>query len=551
MAFSRSVPVIALVFALGGAGDHPAIVFRDASASSGLDFVLNNCPTSRRYLPETMAGGMAAFDFDGDGKLDLFFANGAHLPDLVKTGPEFWNRLYRNDGRGHFTDVTEGSGLAGEGYSIGAAAGDFDNDGRVDLFVAGVNGSHLYRNLGNGHFADVTAAAGIHDKQWAVAAAWFDYDRDGLLDLLVIHYVPWTEESNPVCHDPSGRDTVYCHPKEFQTTMNSLYRNLGGGKFEDVSLASGIAKAAGKGMGVAIADYDRDGYPDVFITNDVMPNFLFHNERNGTFSEAAFEAGVALPDDGNAVSGMGVDFRDYDNDGGPDIIFTALQGQTFPLFRDTGKGQFAEAAHASRLGPLTSKLSGWGVALADLNNDGWKDLFTANSHVMDNIEAVSGDRYKLPNAVFLNRGNGTFADVSGDSGTAFQKARAHRGLLVADFDGDGRLDAVVSVLGERPEFWRNVSPQAGHWLDLRLVGTSSNRGAIGARVEVGSQWNEVTSSVGYASSVVAPLHFGLGARTATPEVTITWPNGRVQKLRNVKADQTLTVHEESGPLAGQ
>ena len=520
-----------------------AIVFADGTRSSGLDYILNNCPTQRRYLPETMAGGIAAFDFDGDGRLDLFFANGAPIPRLVKTAPEFWNRLYRNDGHGHFTDVTRDSGLAGDGYSIGAAAGDFDNDGRADLFVAGVRGSHLYHNIGGGHFEDVTAAAGMHEDQWAVAGAWFDYDRDGLLDLLVVHYVVWTPESNPLCHDPSGRYEVYCHPKEFKTTTNTLYHNLGGGKFEDVSAASGIRKAAGKGMGIAIADYDGDGYPDIFITNDTMPNFLFHNQRNGTFAEIALDAGVALPDDGNAVSGMGTDFRDYNNDGLPDIVFTALQGQTFPLFRNIGKGQFS-AAHASRLASLTSKLSGWGVALADLNNDGWKDLFSANSHVTDNIEAFSGDRYKLPNGVFLNRGDGTFADASAESGAAFQVPRAHRGLVVADFDGDGRLDAVVSVLGERPEFWHNITPGPGHWLDLNLIGSTSNRDAIGAKIRIGHQSNEMTSSIGYASSALAPVHFGLGEQTIVADVEITWPKGKVQHLRNVKTDQLLTVREE-------
>ncbi len=519
------------------------IVFAPAGSPSGLDFVLHNSATERRYLPETMAGGIAAFDFDGDGRLDLFFANGASMPGLVKTGPDTWDRLYRNDGQGHFTDVTKKSGLAGEGYSIGAAAGDFDNDGRVDLFVAGVYGSHLYRNKGAGQFEDVTAAAGIHDEQFAVAAAWFDYDRDGLLDLLIIHYVQWTPESNPLCHDTSGKYTVYCHPKEFGSTTNTLYRNVGGGRFVDVTKASGMGQANGRGMGVAIADYDRDGYPDVFVTNDMLPNSLFHNQRDGTFSEVAFSAGVALPDNGNAVSGMGTDFRDYDNSGLPSIVFTALQGQTFPLFRNIGKGQFQEAVHASKLGALTSKLSGWGVAVADFDNDGWKDIFTANSHVTDNIEAFSGDRYKLPNAVFRNQGNGTFADASGESGAAFQVPRAHRGLVVADLDGDGRLDAVVSVLGERPELWRNVSEGTGHWLELNLVGSRSNRDAIGAEVHIGKQWNGRTSSVGYASSVLAPVHFGLGAQATVPDVEVTWPSGMVQHVRNVKSDQVLTILE--------
>jgi enediyne biosynthesis protein E4 len=520
------------------------IEFANEGAASGLDFVLNNSPTSQRYLPETMAGGIAAFDFDNDGRLDLYFTNGAGLPGLAKTSPAFWNRLYRNDGHGHFTDVTKDSGLGGEGYSIAAAAGDFDNDGNVDLFVAGVGASHLYRNRGGGHFEDVTAVSGIHETQWGEAAAWFDYDRDGLLDLIVVHYVQWSLETNPLCHDPSGRLTVYCHPKEFKSTANTLYHNLGGGKFEDVSASSGIAKSFGKGMGVAIADYDRDGYPDIFITNDAMPNFLFHNQRNGRFSEVAFDSGVALPDNGAGVSGMGIASGDYDNDGLPDIFFTALQGQTFPLFRNAGKGQFAETSHASHLALLTSKLSGWGAAMADFDNDGWKDLFTANSHVTDNIEAFSGDRYRLANSIFLNRA-GVFTDASPTAGSAFQLPRAHRGLVVADLDGDGRLDAVVSVLGERPELWRNCTSDAGHWIELKLIGSKSNRDAIGAEIRIGKQWNQVTSSTSYASSVLAPVHFGLGSQTEISDIVITWPSGVIQHLRNIRADQVLLVREES------
>ncbi|MGH9665853.1 MAG: FG-GAP repeat domain-containing protein, partial [Bryobacteraceae bacterium] len=296
----------------------PAIRFEDASAGSGLNFVLRNSPTARRYLVETMAGGIAAFDYNNDGRIDLFFANGAALPPLQKTGPQYANRLYRNDGGGHFTDVTAEADLAGAGYAIGAAAADFDNDGFVDLFVAGVGGGRLYKNDGGRRFRDVTAQSGIRGGAWAVAAGWFDYDRDGLPDLFVVNYLQWSPAINPVCHDPSGRYVVYCHPKEFAGTANTLYHNLGGGRFEDVSAASGIAKSIGKGMSLAIADYDGDGYPDVFVTNDTLPNFLFHNLRKGRFEEVGFDAGVALRDDGKAVSSMGADFRDFNNDGRPD-----------------------------------------------------------------------------------------------------------------------------------------------------------------------------------------------------------------------------------------
>ncbi|MEO7144186.1 MAG: VCBS repeat-containing protein, partial [Bryobacteraceae bacterium] len=374
------VSAVCLFCASAGAPVSPVIRFADASARSGLDFVLNNSPTPEKYLPATMAGGVAAFDYNNDGRTDLFFTNGAALPSLSKTGAAYSNRLYRNDGGGHFTDVTEEVGLAGSGYEVGAAAADFDNDGFVDLFVAGVHECHLYKNDGGKRFIDVTAQSGIHCGEWAVAAGWFDYDRDGLLDLFVVNYVKWSPATNPACHDPSGRYPVYCHPKEFQGTANTLYRNLGGGRFQDVSAASGIAKSIGKGMSLAIADYDRDGYPDVFVTNDTRPNFLFHNLGNGRFEEAAFDAGVALRDDGKAISSMGADFRDLDNDGLPDVIFTALSGETFPMFLNLGKGRFREATYKSHLGQLTTGLSGWGIAVADFNNDGWKDIFTANSH---------------------------------------------------------------------------------------------------------------------------------------------------------------------------
>ena len=541
--FCTSIAFLILTVHGKGALDIQPIRFQDASSHAGLDFVLNNCPTERKYLAETMAGGMAAFDFNNDGRTDLFFTNGAELPSLSKTGPQYFNRLYRNDGEGHFTDVTAETGLAGSDYSIGAATADFDNDGFVDLFVAGPGGCHLYRNIAGKHFEDVTQKAGLDCGSWPIAAGWLDYDRDGLLDLFVVNYVEWSAAANPVCHDSSGRFVVYCNPTQFGSTSNTLYRNLGGGRFQDVSKISGIAAARGKGMSVAIADYDRDGYPDIFVPNDTLPNFLFHNTRNGRFEETALNAGVALPENGRPVSSMGAAFEDYNNDGLPDLAITALAGQTFPLFRNLGKGQFEDVTYASRVGPLLMHLSGWGNALADFNNDGWKDMFTANSHVTDNIELFSGDQYKQANSIFVNRGDGTFSDVSALSGPAFQVRRAHRGVVVADFYGDGKLDAVVTALGERPEYWRNVSPEQNHWIELRLIGLRSNHDGMGAVVHVGNQWNYRTSSFGYASSVLAPVHFGVGAQTVIPQIQIKWPSGVVQQLHDVQTDRILDVSE--------
>ena len=294
-----------LAYAAMPSGD---VRFENITDASGISFVLANSPTSRKYLPETMAGGIAAFDYNNDGRTDLFFANGAAMPSLVKTDFHFSNRLYRNDGKGRFTDVTAETGLSGSGFAIGAAAADFDNDGFPDLFVSGVHESHLYRNLGGKGFVDVSAKSGIEDHDWAVAAAWFDYDRDGLLDLFIVNYVGWSAETNPLCKAPSQKEAVYCHPSRFPATANMLFHNLGGGRFENVSVKSGIAKAPGKGMGVAVSDYDGDGYPDLFVTNDALPNSLFHNLRDGRFAEVALDAGVALTDSGNAVSGMGADF---------------------------------------------------------------------------------------------------------------------------------------------------------------------------------------------------------------------------------------------------
>jgi len=531
----------AFLLAAAPSAPPPPIRFREIAAEAGISFVLENSPTDRKHLIETMPGGIAVFDYDGDGRPDIYFTNGAELPSLVKSSPKYWNRLYHNDGGWKFTDVTGQAGVMGAGYSMGAAAADYDNDGRPDLFVAGVNRNTLYHNLGGGRFEDVTEKAGIKSGEWAVAAGWFDYDRDGKLDLWVVHYARWSPAYDRFCGDAARGIRIYCHPKYFEGLASTLYRNRGDGIFEDVTARAGLAKYAGRGMSVAFADYDQDGFPDVFVTNDNMPNFLFHNLGNGTFGEAALLAGTALRDDGKAVASMGVEFKDYDNDGLPDLFVTALAGETFPVFRNIGKGNFADATHSSQLGQLVVRHSGWGLGLFDFNNDGWKDLFTANSHVNDRVDQFEPAVYLEKDSVFVNAG-GVFRDVSEEAGLA--SVKAHRGAAFADFDGDGRIDAVVSALGSAAELWRNTSPQPQHWIDLRLTGTKSNRDGIGARVRAGNQFAEMSTTAGYASSVDAPLHFGLGSLETVPKIEIRWPSGTVQVLNDVRADRLVTIAEK-------
>ena len=521
----------------------PPIRFRNVAAGAGIDFVLENSATPEKHIIETMPGGVAAFDYDGDGLIDIFFTNGASVPSLDKNEAKYRNRLYRNLGNMKFQDVTERAGLGGAGYSMGASAADFDNDGHIDLFVAGVRSNHLYRNLGNGKFEEVTAKAGISSGSWSITGGWFDFDNDGLLDLFVVNYLKWSPENPLFCGDPP-RVRSYCHPRFFDGQPNTLYRNRGDGTFEDVSVKSGIAGHIGKGMSLGMADYDLDGKPDVFVTNDKIPNFLFHNLGGGKFEEVALEAGVALPDAGKGVSAMGADFRDYDNDGLPDVVFAALAGETFPLFHNEGKGWFRDASYRSRLGPLSNRSSGWSPGLFDFNNDGWKDLFVSGAHVNDTVEAFEAAKYRIPNMIFVNATDGTFLDFSASAGEDFQTPGVHRGAALADFNNDGKLDAVVSLIGGRAELWENVSPGEETWVAVKLTGTRSNRDGMGARMHVGAQHNQMTANCGYASSSHSPVHFGTGKATEV-DVEIVWPIGTKQVLRNVRTNRVLEVREPS------
>jgi hypothetical protein len=523
-----------------------AIRFEDVSGKAGLSFRLRNGAAGKFHQIELMAGGLAAFDYDGDGCTDLFFANGAPIPSLHKSGSEFWNRLYRNQCDGTFTDVTEKAGVAGQGYAIGAAAADYDNDGRVDLFVAGVHGDTLYRNRGGGVFEDVTGRAGISGGQWAVSAGWFDYDNDGWLDLFVANYVAWDAATEPACGEPDAR--FYCHPNKYRGLPNQLFHNNRDGTFTDVSEASGIARHTGKGMGVAFADFDGDGFTDVFVANDSVRNFLFRNRGDGSFEEVGIEAGVAFRDDGAPIAGMGVDFRDFDNDGRPDLVESGMINDGFLLFRNLGQRKlFEDAGQRTGLLAGTRQMTGWSLGMYDFDNDGWRDLFFTASH-FPALDRYLGRAPALPNHVFRNVDGRKFEDVSEGAGADFRQPGMYHGAAFADFDNDGRVDAAVTTLDGGVRLFRNVSEPAGHWLGIRLRGHKANRQGLGATIRVklpgGRQlYGEATTAVGYASSSEPLVRFGLGLQDSAELVEVRWPGGKTQTIHDVAADRVVEIAE--------
>src|SRR6202167_5975877 len=510
----------------------------------GVDFTLRNSPTQRKYLIETMPGGVAMLDYNNDGLMDIFLVNAGHVRDPMHPPETFdrhesgyWNRLYRQNKDGSFTDVTEQAGLANAGdtnYGMGVAVGDYDNDGYPDIYVTNYGKNTLYHNNGNGTFTDVTAKAGVEAGGWSCSAGFVDYDNDGHLDLLVTRYMIWDTQHSKIC---GGEWQTYCPPAEFPSTTNILYRNRGDGTFEDVSHPSGIASIKGRSLGVAFADYDDDGFTDIFVSNDGMRQFLFHNNGNGTFTECALEAGVALTVDGRPLSGMGTVFQDYDNDERGDILVTVLPREIYALFHNDGNGSFSYRSLQAGLGLLSAASSGWGVGFEDFNNDGWKDLFVAQSHVLDNVEAIDHMlHYKEPPLLALNH-NGRFERA--DSGIT--SAIAGRGAAFGDLNNEGWMDVVVTSLGGEPLLLMNHAG-TGHWLSITLRGTRSNRDGLGARVQVNGQTRFATTSGSYISASDKRLHFGLGAAEGAI-VEVRWPSCTHQVLEPVKADQFLEVRE--------
>jgi hypothetical protein len=549
-----SIGIACAVCAVLSAGGGP-IVFEEIAGRAGLEFVSNSSPTPNKNQPETMVAGVALLDYDNDGYLDVYFVNGAAIPSLQKEDPRYWNRLYHNNRDGTFTDVTARAGVAGEGFGMGAAVGDYDNDGWPDIYVVSTTRNQLFHNNRDGTFADVTAKAGVGGgvldgkKMWSVSALWIDYNNDGHLDLFVSNYCKWEVNRDPVC-GPRPEQRSYCHPKHYSPLPDTLYRNNGDGTFTDVSAETGIAKHYGKGMGAAMADYDGDGYMDIFVANDTRPNFLFHNIGGKRFEEVAFESGVAYPESASAISGMGADFRDVDNDGRPDLWHTAIENESFPLYQNRGNGEFIEMTDKSML-TRTRNMSGWSNGIFDFDNDGWKDLFVARGNVLDNVAMFSNRQYPEPNTVFRSLGNGKFQDVSGEAGPDFQQASPHRGAAFGDLDNDGRVDVVLTVLNGKAKYFHNISANGNHWILLKLAGVKSNRMGLGAQVRVTTadgvkQYNEATTGVGYACSSDPRVHFGLGKSKIIREIEIRWPSGIRQVLRDVAADQVLEIEERAG-----
>ncbi|HEY6267494.1 MAG TPA: CRTAC1 family protein [Candidatus Acidoferrum sp.] len=539
--------LLAVVLIARAATELDPIRFEDSPAPR---FVTRTGRTARKFLPQTMGGGVAVVDYNNDGLLDIFVVNGATMPGLVKDGPQYSDRLFRNNGDGTYTDVTEKAGVAGQGFNIGVAVGDYDNDGYADIFVAGVGHNTLYHNNSDGTFTDVTERAGLghpdpqYGKLWAVGAAWLDYDRDGLLDLFVVNYVVWDPKTEPVCEKGGLPD--FCYPRAYTGVPNSLFHNNGDGTFTEVSAAAGIRQSIGKGMAVAAADFDEDGWPDLFVSNDTLPNSLFLNQGNGTFKEAAIEKGVAFTENGATISGMGVSARDIDNDGRLDIFETALLNETMPVFRNLGRLGFEEITFASGVAHSSLAKTGWSNGIYDFNDDGRKDLFAVCGHVMD---AEGSLRASVPqtNIIFANRGQEKFTDVTTEAGAALARRGVHRGAAFGDLDNDGRIDVVLTELDGPLRILRNVSPTPNHWLLIRTIGTKSNRDGIGTLIRVVTeddvQYNAVSTSGGYASSSDVRVHFGLGRRALVQELELFWPSGTHQVLKNVKADQVLTVRE--------
>ena len=539
---------IAIVIVMAAPARGPSVTFTDATLQAGVRFVHNSGAFGRKYLPETMGSGAVWFDADGDGWQDLLLVNSKNWPG--HPGPRSLPALYRNTHDGAFLDITRGSGLDVEVYGIGAAAADYDNDGKVDVYITGLGGNRLFRNLGSGRFRDVTATAGVADEGFSTSALWFDYDNDGKLDLFVTHYVEWSIDKDLFC-TLDGRSKSYCTPESYKGQSPSLFHNRGNGTFENVTKQAGIFDTSSKGLGVAMLDFDEDGRMDLFVANDTEPNRLYRNKGNGMFEDVAVGAGVAFSESGVARAGMGVDAGDYDGSGRPSLVIGNFANQMMALYHNEGHGLFIDEAPKSAVGRSSLLTLTFGCFFFDYDLDGLPDIFAANGHVSDDIERVqSRVTYAQRPHLFRNTGRKQFEDVSRQAGPALQRAMVARGAAYADYDNDGDLDIVVTTSNGPARLFRNDGGNRNNVLRVRTVGTTSNRDGIGARVEVSVRgarpWQIVKTGSSYASQSELPLTFGLGQAAAVDGVRVSWPSGRVDSVGALQANQTVTIQEGSG-----
>jgi enediyne biosynthesis protein E4 len=528
----------------------PATHFTDITQAAGIQFKHNSGRAGKKYLPETLGSGAAFIDYDQDGWPDIVFINGK---DWTPRGRRSLSALYHNNHDGTFTDVTAGSGLDIEMYGMGVAVGDYDNDGRDDIYITALDGDHLFHNEGHGKFRDVTKAAGIQNASFGTSAAWLDYDRDGKLDLFVANYVQWTPKTDLWC-SLDGLTKSYCTPESYKGTQSKLYHNLGNGRFEDVTVKAGLGDPTSKSLGVTVLDYDGDGWPDLFIANDTQPNKLYHNHRDGTFKEEGMAAGVAFGEDGVARGAMGADSGDYDRSGRPHLLVGNFSNQMLGLYHNEGNGLFVDEAPSSAVGRSSLLSLAFGVFFFDYDLDGYLDLFAANGHIEEEIGRVQPRvQYRQPPLLFHNLGKGRFENVSALAGDAFQRPIVARGAAYADIDHDGDLDLLITTNDGPAYLYRNDLSNGNHWLTVRTVGSKSNRDGIGAVVRIesrsGKQWNVVRSGSSYCSQSDLALTFGLGQDTTVSSLQIDWPSGARQKLSSLAADQFLTVDEARGVVA--
>ena len=526
--------------------------FTDVRKEAGITFLQDSTQTDEKYYLETMGTGVGWLDYDQDGLMDLYFVQSA-ATDIYKPTHPLRSALYHNNGDGTFTDVTEKAGVGGDGhYGQGVAVGDYDNDGYPDLYVTGYGRAILYHNNGDGTFTDVTAKTGVADEgAWSTSAGWFDYDKDGWLDLVVTNYIDWSSKNNLWCgeHRPGYR--AYCNPGNYRGQKTKLYHNNHDGTFTDVSQSSGVGKPESKGMGVVLADFNNDGWPDIAIANDTWPNFLFLNKHDGTFQDVSLVSGLAASEDGRYEAGMGIDAADVDGDGWLDVYITHLDLELNRLYHNNHDGTFDDVTFHTGIGNKAMLLSGVAMKFLDYDNDGWPDILQLNGSMLDNVQLYHSEvSYKEPLLMYRNLGKGQFEKVSDSLGPDFVRPTAGRGLATADYDNDGDTDVAINIRGDYPELLRNDGGNSNHWLEILLIGTRSNRDGIGASLKLTAEGvthvEQAKGGMSYMSASDPRILFGLGKRSKIDSLEITWPSGQVDKLTNVPVDRIIAVKEGTG-----